>query len=375
MERRHDLDLVRITAFFLLMVYHASLMFGSRQFVIKSVESTPFFDIVHLLTHPWRMTLLFFISGAATAFALEKQRPGELRSRRSRQLLLPFLIGMVVLIPPQVHAFLTVVDGRSITMLEVFQGYLTLSPFELSDGSREVFLSMQHLWYLVYLWIYTVIMTTLVALWRGRLDRFADWLAARLKGPALILWPLLFFVLLRATVKPFFPHRLDIAQDWYSHIRYLSCFAGGVLLGGRADFWHELAKVRRAGLVGVLTCVPILLMMISVTPLADRATWNSPFASLVVGSFMWCAMVAILGYAQMFGSFRHPVVSYLNKAVLTYYVLHQTLMVIIAKWLHSIGFLRVSSFVPIVLLTLIACALVYEAWRRLRHIVPRVQLA
>ena len=86
-------------------------------------------------------------------------------------------------------------------------------------------------------------------------------------------------------------------------------------------------------------------------------------------------IVAILGYAQNLRSWRPPAVQYLNRAILTYYVLHQTLMLLIAYWLDRMGLFTVACFLPIVVLTLGACALLYEGWRRLRMVFAHPQLA
>ncbi len=373
MERRPDLDIIRVSIFLLLIVYHVSLIFGSREFLIKSSENTSFFDSVHVLSHPWRVSLLFFVSGAATAFSLQKRRPGELRSRRSHQLLIPFVLGVILLIPPQIHAFLSVHEGMPISVGEVFRRYLTLSPFQLADGSWRVIFTMEHLWYLAYLWLYTAIVTTLMSVCGSTLKTIGDWLAARLKGAGLLLWPMIFFVLLRLIVMPQFPHRLDIIDDWYSHILYLTCFAGGILLGGRAEFWQNLVMVRRAALIGALACVPVLLWMLELHPLADNRFWSSPLASLIDGGFMWCTAVAILGYGQMLATVHHPALSYLNRAVLTYYVLHQTVMLLIAEQLYAMGWLGTGAFLPLVVLTLLICGLFFEGWRRLCHLMPRLQ--
>ncbi|WP_234905288.1 hypothetical protein [Rhizobium rhizogenes] len=41
----------------LLIVYHVSLMYNSRSFLLKSQDSSAMFDVIHLWTHPWRMSL------------------------------------------------------------------------------------------------------------------------------------------------------------------------------------------------------------------------------------------------------------------------------------------------------------------------------
>jgi surface polysaccharide O-acyltransferase-like enzyme len=376
MERRHDLDLVRVGTFFLLIIYHASLVFGTRQFLVKSSASTSAFDIVHMLSHPWRLCLLFFVSGAATAFSLRRQSPNGLRSKRSRQLLIPFLAGMILLIPPQIHAYLTLQEGMTIGLIEVFRRYLTFSPFDFADGSKAVIFSMEHLWYLAYLWFYTAICTTLVSLRSQGLKRIGNWLADRLKGVGLLLWPLAFFVLLRIILlQPDVPHRLQILDECYFHIRYLSCFAAGILLGKRLEFWERLLAVRKAAMIGALACIPILLLTNDAHLPANDAGRGSLQAGLVDDTFMWCTVIAVLGYARHFSPLAHPVLGYLNSAVLSYYVLHQTVMLMLAEMLHALGLLEPASFLALAVLTLIACAVLYEGWRRLRILGLQLQIS
>ncbi|AYD00409.1 acyltransferase family protein [Neorhizobium sp. NCHU2750] len=375
MARRHELDLVRISVFLLLIIYHVSLMYGSREFFLKAPDSNIYFDIIHLLSHPWRMSLLFLISGVATAFALERISATELRSRRSRQLLFPLLIGIALLIPPQLYVYFNGVAGMQIGIFEVFARYLTLSPFDLPDGGQHVIVRMEHLWYLAYLWVYTALLALLVSMAHDRIPAAGTWLAALLRGAGLLFWPAALFVLLRVVLRPHFPPTTNLVNDWYSHGLYLSCFLGGVLLGRQEEFWQQLGRMRRPALIVALCCVPALLYQFSMAPLGDHDTWNSIAGNLVLGPFRWCMIVAILGYAQMLRDWRPRALQYLNKAILTYYVLHQTLMLLIAFWLDRMGMFNIAAFVPIVALTLAACAIVYEGWRRLNGLLARPQLA
>ncbi|MCW2036965.1 fucose 4-O-acetylase-like acetyltransferase [Xanthomonas arboricola] len=66
---------------------------------VKSPTTQLMLEPLMLLSSSWRMSLLFLISGVATAFML--RRPEGLLYRRSRQLLLPLLFGMAVIVPPQ----------------------------------------------------------------------------------------------------------------------------------------------------------------------------------------------------------------------------------------------------------------------------------
>ncbi|MCC5097262.1 fucose 4-O-acetylase-like acetyltransferase [Xanthomonas campestris] len=100
MQRRHDLDWLRVIAFGLLVLYHVGMYYVTWDWHVKSPTTQLMLEPVMLLSSPWRMSLLLLISGVATAFML-RSRPEGLLYRRSRQLLLPLLFGMAVIVPPQ----------------------------------------------------------------------------------------------------------------------------------------------------------------------------------------------------------------------------------------------------------------------------------
>jgi hypothetical protein len=71
-ERRVDLDWVRIGAFGLLIFYHVGMLYVSWGFHIKSAHRITELEPLMLVLNPWRLALLFLVSGAATRFMLDK---------------------------------------------------------------------------------------------------------------------------------------------------------------------------------------------------------------------------------------------------------------------------------------------------------------
>src|ERR1700742_1689511 len=100
-NRRTDLDWVRIIAFGLLILYHIGMFYVPWDWDVKSPRIVEWLQIPMQLTSPWRLLLLFIVSGAATNFMLRRLQAGELLRSRSRRLLLPLLFGMLLIIPPQ----------------------------------------------------------------------------------------------------------------------------------------------------------------------------------------------------------------------------------------------------------------------------------
>ncbi|MGT2500396.1 acyltransferase family protein [Bradyrhizobium guangxiense] len=89
MDRRIDLDWVRILAFGLLIFYHVGMLYVSWGFHIKSAHRLTWLEPVMLFLNPWRLSLLFLVSGVATRFMLDKSNLAALARARSARLLLP----------------------------------------------------------------------------------------------------------------------------------------------------------------------------------------------------------------------------------------------------------------------------------------------
>ena len=76
-DRRVDLDWVRIAAFGLLIFYHVGMLYVSWGFHIKSEHRITALEPLMLVLNPWRLALLFLVSGAATRFMLRKYAIGR----------------------------------------------------------------------------------------------------------------------------------------------------------------------------------------------------------------------------------------------------------------------------------------------------------
>ncbi|WP_309559747.1 acyltransferase family protein [Rhizobium rhizogenes] len=364
MSRRHDLDFVRVAAFMLLILYHVSLMYNSRVFLLKAPDSSPVFDVIHLWTHPWRMSLLFLISGAVTGILLKRHSPDALRSARTRQLLMPFVLGLLFLIPPQMYVWLRAGQGVDISFTDLLWHYATFTPVPLPNGGQALLIGLQHLWYLAYLWLYTALITLAVSIWPNLLSTVGNRLAVWLSGRWMLIMPALLFVLLKLLLRPAFPQTLDIVTDWYSHAAYLLSFLLGAIMTSRDDYWDTIVRMRKPAMILAVTCAIGLVVLFPALPSDTPEIWRVLTGRVFGGIFQWSAIVAILGYARIWCRSENAVVRYLNKAILTYYVLHQTVMLLIAYELDRAGLLSASSFIPIAVATFAVCALSYELKRR-----------
>ena len=159
--RRYDLDWVRIGAFMLLIFYHVGMYYVTWDFHVKSPHASSTIEPLMMLTSPWRLSLLFLVSGVATAYLLARAKGNFMRSRSVR-LLIPLLFGMAVIVPPQ--SYLEVVEKVSYkgSFAQFYRLYIT----GFHGFCREDCLIMptwNHLWFVAYLWVYTLVLFAIVS--------------------------------------------------------------------------------------------------------------------------------------------------------------------------------------------------------------------
>ncbi len=102
-DRRLDLDWLRIAAFGLLIFYHVGMFYVTWGFHVKSSHASGLVEPLMLLSNPWRLVLLFVISGCATRFMMDKMRTGPFLGSRTVRLLVPLVFCMFVIVPPQTY--------------------------------------------------------------------------------------------------------------------------------------------------------------------------------------------------------------------------------------------------------------------------------
>ena len=80
-DRRIDLDWVRILAFGLLIFYHVGMYYVTWGWHVKSPFASHAIEPLMMLSSPWRLSLLFFVSGCATALPASPSRAAASSAR------------------------------------------------------------------------------------------------------------------------------------------------------------------------------------------------------------------------------------------------------------------------------------------------------
>lgn len=361
MTRRHDLDALRVFAFALLILYHGAMLYVAEwDWHVKSSYLAEWLQWPMLAMNRWRMALLFLVSGLAVGFVLPRQRRSGFIWNRTRRILLPLLFGMAVIVPVQAYC-----QGVSNGLVEPGFGaflwrYLQHSqwPAGAFDG-WEHGVTWNHLWYLAYIWVYSLLLAALRPLLDGTIgQRLQTWLG-QLRGWRLLLLPALPLVLYCTVLLPRFEETHDLLSDWFLHAQFFTIFLYGYLLAGAKGFWAELLRIRRPLAVTALVLVAVY---VSILKLAGE-DWSEPALTAVRslrGVLVWATLLAILGwgYACLNRPFRW--LPYANEAVLPWYMLHQSLTVLLSYWLVPLKVGPVIEPLLVIGGTVAGCLLIHE---------------
>lgn len=375
MQRRHDLDWVRVLAFGVLVLYHVGMYYVSWDWHVKSPSSGTALEPFMFLSSPWRLGLLFLVSGAATSFLLRRNPQGFLAARSAR-LLIPLLFGMLVVVVPQ--AYYEVVEklpgGYHDGYWAFYGRYLAGDEGFCSGGDCLTVPTWNHLWFVAYLWVYTLVLWLAVRLlpeaWRARI---LDVSKRLLSGPGLILWPMAALALARLLLVGRFESTHALVDDWYNHAQYLLLFLLGYALVQMDAVWPALWRTRWLALGLAAASYAGIVVYFQFAGFDDT---NPPPQTLrllmrVVWALnQWCSIAAILGFAWRFREADGPVLRYLVPAVFPIYILHQTIIVVIAHHLKPLAVPPLLEGPLLVLVTFALCFAGYEIIRRIKPLRP-----
>ena len=366
-QRLYFLDWVRILAFFVLIFYHVARYYDSEDWHVKSVLASPAIDSLLMLSTPWRLSLLFLISGVASRFMLDKLQVGEFLRQRSWRLLIPLLFGMLVIVPPQ--AYLEVVEKVAYTgsYFDFMQLYLS-AYHGFCRSSCLIMPTWNHLWFVPYLWCYSVLLAGLMFISRARFDVVARGLGALLSGWKLIVLPLAALALLRILLAARFPNTHALIDDWYSHANYFLLFLMGALLAQQATFWQEVQNMRWISLGLALSSWAILIIYYALPDsslaLGQIDFWRTLMRTVYV-CCEWTAIIAVCGFAHRHLQFDSAGRRYLTQAVFPLYILHQTIIVVLA---HALKPAHIPPPIEAMILVVLTFSLAFGIFEIVRRV-------
>ncbi|USX23250.1 acyltransferase family protein [Oxalobacteraceae bacterium OTU3REALA1] len=372
-NRLYFLDWIRIFAFFLLILYHTGMYYVTWDWHVKSPDAGHAIEPLMILSSPWRLGLLFMISGVASAFMLKKIRVGALLKQRSWRLLVPLAFGMLVIVPPQ--AYFEVVEKVAYKggYGEFMHLYITsYRGFCRGDDCLDM-PTWNHLWFVAYLWVYTMLIGGIAWLAGPRLQSWSNALGRLLTGWKIIVLPVIGLAIARFALADSFPTTHGLFDDWYNHAQSFYLFLLGAMLATQSGFWANVEKLRWVSLGLWLASWAAIVCYYSI-PEAQAASpavaqWK-PVMRLVYSLCQWVPIMAVCGFGHRHLAFDSAKRRYLTEAVFPVYILHQTLIVTLAHSFKPLKLAPVTEGLILVVLTFCISFGVFEVVRRIGALRP-----
>lgn len=346
-SRRYDLDWLRVLAFTGVFFYHCARFFNGSDWHIKNAETSALVDAITGIFELWGMPLIFAISGASIFFALRPGGAMRFLRERALRLLAPLALGILLLAPPQIYL-------ERLTHGD-FQGTFWLFLPRFFDG--DFAWTGVHLWYLEYLFLFTLVLLPLfVWLKRPAGQRAIESLSRFSARPgAIFLW-VLPLALITALVDPFNLLRPALPEAIVRLIMYPLPLIYGFLIFSDNAIQHAIIRQRRATLALALLSSPVPLLA---TLGIEEWGWQLGLPGFVLlmtlGMLLvWSYILAILGYGMRYLNANPPRLAYANEAVLPFYILHQPVILLI-------GYFVIPLALPIALKYLMITPLAFGA--------------
>jgi peptidoglycan/LPS O-acetylase OafA/YrhL len=381
-ERRYDLDWLRIAALASLILYHIGMFYVSWSWHVKSSQASDAIEPLMMLANPWRLTLLFLISGAATRFLADKLSVGTFTASRMGRLWPPLLLAVFVIVPPQsYYEIVEAIAAMPPEQASQYGGaldnfwvrYATASGNWCDANGCLTTPTYNHMWFVAYLILYTLALIPLLPLLR-RIPKAVRFLIA---GPGLFLTPWLFMWMLRITLFPIFGESHDFRADWYLHPLYFVAFLFGFAIAKHQPFFDACVRWRWPALAfALLMWVTLQSWYASIPDEYEPATWQYLVFRGVREAQAWSAIIAAFGFAH-----RHlrdadgPVRRALTQAIFPFYLIHQTVIVVAAHYLDELRWPPALEAPLLIAITALGCWIFFDLGRRIAIVRPWIGLA
>lgn len=352
--RQHFLDWLRVLAFAYLVLYHTGMMFVEWDFHIESGHDSAFLRSIMMLSSNWRLDLLFLVSGVAISVMMTKMTIVQFLWQRIVKLFVPATFAIAVIVTPQAYYEALFKDLIEPGYWQFWTNeYFT---FSWLDGMIAPFPTYNHMWYVVYLFTYTLVLVPLflfinTEIGINTLSKLENWLC---KGIRLLWIPyILYLSVFFLTGHNNITHAIN--DDWFGHFIYAYILILGVLFVRMPKCWQAFEDIRYWSLCLALTSYAVILI---------KYNWNTPLNviqwDLVEMIIKWSWVATLVGFARYCLNHTNNALKYCNSIVYPFFILHQTVTIIIGYYIIDWGLSGPMEFMLIAIGTYVISLLLIE---------------
>ena len=353
--RKHWLDNLRWVTVLLVLFYHVFYFYNNKG-VFGGIggfgeypEWHQYQDVVMYILYPFFMPLLFLLAGISARYALDKYPAGKWFGARTRKLLVPGTIGLLVF-HWMVGYFNTVVAART----GVFDGVPAIAKYFIM-----AFSGIGPLWFIQVLWLLCIVLLIIRAI--DRKDKIWNW-CGKAGIVAIILLGILFWAGEQTLIKNPRPQSLDGLLNLYKPLFYMVPF----LLGYFVFSHDEVQQKVKQAWIPLMACAIISGGILIGTTFGQDNTSPQYLGSPLNCLYGWLACLAMIGWFQAKFDRSGRFAAYMTRSSYGLYIVHYLVVA-------SLGYMMktYTTLPPLAMYAILAVAVftlspvLYEIIRRI----------
>ena len=357
--RLYYLDWLRVLAMFSIFFFHNARFFDSYDWHVKSAQTSLGANIIIDFFALWMMPIFFILAGAAVYYALKVRTAGGFTKERTLRILIPIVIlGWFIISPPQVYLERLTHGDFSGNFFQFYFPQYFNGIYGLDPSGNFAFVPM-HMWFLWLLFIYSLILLPLFLPNKRTGRSLLSRLATLFGKPWTLIIPVLFIAVSEVSLSS-----LGDMVSWgggWNHLSYLLFLVSGYMLFSNVRIQENIKRYAVAALITALVLQGMhYLLRFAIRPDVP----DSQAVYLGIQTFetlrSWFFLMAILGFGSRFLNFNNRFLGYANEAVLPFYILHQTVILIIGFFVLQWSMGIAPKYFIITTTSFIAIMAIYE---------------
>ena len=350
--RKHWIDNLRWVTVLLVLLYHVFYFYNNKG-VFGGIggfgDGPQYQDVVMYILYPWFMPLLFILAGISARYALEKYPAKEWFKARTRKLLVPGTIGLLVF-QWMVGYFNTVVAARE----GVFDGVPVIGRYFIC-----AFSGIGPLWFIQLLWLLCAVLLLVRAL--DRKDKFWNW-CGKAGIVTIILLGVLFWAGEKTLIRNPRPESLDGLLNLYKPLFYLIPF----LLGYFVFSHNQTQEKLRNAWIPLMVCAVISGAILIGTTFGQNNTSPEYLGSPLNCLYGWLACLAMMGWFQAKFDRTGTFASYMTRSSYGIYIVHYLVIASLGYMMRQYTQLPPCAMYAIITIAVFTLSpLLYETLRRI----------
>lgn len=324
-QRFHDLDWLRVIGMLLIFSFHNARFFNEEDWHVKNAQLDFGMTVYVAVLAQFIMPLFFVLSAVAVYYALKRRTGTEFMRERTSRLLIPLIFGIFTHIPLQVYI-------ERVTHGQFNGSFWEFLPHYFDGwygfGGNFAWMGL-HLWYLLMLFLFSWMLLSLFR--RIRQSEVFTTRLADLFSRSVMIYLFSIPIMLMEFIVGLSPDTIGMRSfGGWSLFTYLVIFFLGYILATDERYRPALARLRFFSLA-----LSLLLLAIGYSlEMADISIYSyslAPFRGLNT----WAWLMTFLGFAIRHLDFSNGFLRYANEAVLPFYILHQTVIVVVGFFIRD----------------------------------------